>query len=230
MRRRAPIYVEAQQRVRAYIREHSLRPGDRLPSEGELADYLGVSRGVVREATRSLQTLGVIEAQHGTGLFVSSFSFRPLIDQLPYGLADADTQFVEVLQVREALEVGLMAAAAALSTSDELAECERLAGLMDERESAGEEIVDVDREFHLLLYKGLGNPLVDHLIELFWELYRRLDHIPAPDTPIRHAPMHLAIVKALRAGDARAGVTAMQHHFDDVRRRAQALKHSDGDG
>lgn len=225
---RSPIYREAQARLRDFISAQALRPGDRLPPEAVLAAQLGVSRLSLREATRSLQTLGVIEAQHGNGLFVSSFSFRPVIEQLPYGLAAPGMALDEILTAREAMELGLMPAvarrAAQGQAGDELDECARLAGTMAELEAAGEEIAEVDRSFHLLLYKGLQNPLVDNLIELFWELFTRLgDAIPAPAAGGR-AAVHLAIVDALRGGESLSAVQRMQEHFDDVRARAGGLK------
>jgi DNA-binding FadR family transcriptional regulator len=216
---RSPIYLEAQARLRDFIAEAGLGPGDRLPPEAVLAERLGVSRLSLREATRSLQTLGVIEARHGNGLFVSAFSFRPLIEQLPYGLAAAGT----------GMEVGLMPAVARLNPQVELAECARLADEMTALEGAGKAITEVDKRFHLLLYRALGNPLVDNLIEVFWELFTRLgDSIPVPPEGGRGA-VHLQIIRALQAGDAGESIAAMQQHFDDIRVRAALLRHPESD-
>jgi DNA-binding FadR family transcriptional regulator len=219
-RTRNPIYREAQARLRDFIQETGLGPGDRLPAEAALAERLGVSRLSLREATRSLQTLGVIEARHGNGLFVSAFSFRPLIEQLPYGLAASGTALEEILTAREAMEVGLMPAVARLNPRVELAECARLAEEMSELEARGESFPEVDKQFHLQLYRALRNPLVDNLIEVFWEMFTRLgDAIPVPPEGGRGA-VHLQIIRALQGGDAEAGIAAMQQHFDDIRVRA----------
>jgi DNA-binding FadR family transcriptional regulator len=220
---RSPIYLEAQARLRDFITEAGLGPGDRLPPEAALAERLGVSRLSLREATRSLQTLGVIEAQHGNGLFVSAFSFRPLIEQLPYGLAAAGTGLEEILTAREAMEVGLMPAVARLNPQVELAECARLADEMTALEGRGKPITEVDKRFHLLLYRALGNPLVDNLIEVFWELFTRLgDSIPVPEGG--RGAVHLQIIRALQTGDAGESIAAMQQHFDDIRVRAALLR------
>ncbi|GAA5137420.1 FadR/GntR family transcriptional regulator [Pseudonocardia adelaidensis] len=225
---RSPIYLEAQARLRDFITEAGLGPGDRLPPEAALAERLGVSRLSLREATRSLQTLGVIEARHGNGLFVSAFSFRPLIDQLPYGLAAAGTALEEILTAREAMEVGLMPAVARLNPQVELAECARLADEMTALEGRGKPITEVDKRFHLLLYRALGNPLVDNLIEVFWELFTRLgDSIPVPEGG--RGAVHLQIIRALQAGDAAESIAAMQQHFDDIRVRAALLRHPESD-
>ncbi len=225
---RNPLYREAQARLRDFIQDRGLRPGDRLPSEADLAAELGMSRLSIREATRSLQTLGVIEAQHGNGLFVSAFSFRPLIEQLPYGLAAPGMALEEILAAREAMEVGLMPAVARMGDGEHLDKCAELAREMTELEKAGKPYADVDREFHLQLYRGLGNPLVDNLIELFWELFTRLgDAIPGPKEEQRGLA-HLRIVEALQSDDPLDGIRCMQHHFADVRARADSLRgHSD---
>ena len=224
MASRSPIYLEAQARLRDFITEAGLGPGDRLPPESALAERLGVSRLSLREATRSLQTLGVIEARHGNGLFVSAFSFRPLIEQLPYGLASTGTALEEILTAREAMEVGLMPAVARRNPQVELAECARLAEEMTALEARAHSIAEVDKQFHLLLYRALGNPLVDNLIEVFWELFTRLgDAIPVPPEGGRGA-VHLRIIRALQGGDAEASIAAMQQHFDDIRVRATLLR------
>ncbi len=220
---RIPIYREAQTRLRDFITEQGLRPGDRLPSEAALADRLGVNRLSLREATRSLQALGVIEAQQGNGLFVAQFSLAPLIEQLPYGLATPGTTLDEVLTAREAMEVGLIPAVVRSADSVNLTRCEQLAHTMIELEAAGQSTVEVDKEFHLQLYKSLDNPLVDNLIEVFWDLFVKLgDAIPAPEDA-RRGERHMAIVRALQAQDPAASLVRMQEHFADVRKRAADL-------
>ncbi|SDK62236.1 transcriptional regulator, GntR family [Glycomyces sambucus] len=230
MRSGGPIYLAAQRRLRDYIREHDLPAGARLPSEADLAAELGVSRLSLREATRSLQTLGVIEARHGNGLFVSEFSFKPIIEQLPYGLAGTGTAVVEVLTAREAMEAGLMPAVARAGLDAELQRCADIAREMTERDERGEDSRELDEEFHRTLYSGLGNPLVDNLIDLFWRLFGELSRevggrmlAPAPNRGLVHA----RIIDALTAGDELLAVQRMREHFDDLRKRVAALDLTD---
>ncbi len=222
-----PIYRVAQARLRDYIREHGLVPGDRLPSEAELAAELGVSRLSLREATRSLQTLGVIEAQPGNGLFVAAFSFRPIIEQLPYGLADSTRAIDEILTAREAMEVGLMPAVARAEDDEALERCAQLAREMIATEERGEDFLDLDAEFHRTLYRGLRNPLVENLIELFWHLFGELFHragTAMPGGPSQDRGLaHLRVVEALQARDADLAIRRMREHFEDLRRRADLI-------
>lgn len=219
-----PAFRRAQRRLREYIDEHGLRPGDPLPSEGALARELGISRISLREATRSLQTLGVIEARHGLGLYVSTFSFQPILDQLPYGLAAQGSALQDVLLVRETLEEGLIETVAKQITPVDLDELDGLVDEMERLVQAGHPVAEVDKAFHLRLFRPLGNPLVDHLIEIFWVLSDRLrDDIDKlrPAQVARVARVHRAIVDALRTGeDLREAVRA---HFDDIRGRLDQL-------
>src|SRR5687768_10671068 len=86
MQPRVPLYVQAQEQLKRYIETHNLGAGAALPPEGVLATELGMSRLSLREATKSLASLGVLEARHGEGIFVKPFSFEPILDNLPYGL------------------------------------------------------------------------------------------------------------------------------------------------
>ena len=69
--------------LRALIAEGTLKPGDRLPSEGELCERLGVSRGSLREGIRMLAALGVLETRHGSGSYVSDLNAGDLIGSRP---------------------------------------------------------------------------------------------------------------------------------------------------
>lgn len=211
-------FVLAQKRLREYIDEHGLRPGDGLPSEGALAEELGISRISLREATRSLQTLGVIEARPGKGLFVSAFSFRPILDQLPYGLSVNGASLHEVLVVRETLEEGLLETAAERIGPDDLDELDALVDRMERL--AGRELADADKDFHLRLFRPLGNELLTHLIEIFWVLSDRLRGSGLGAPAASHvAAIHRAIVTALRKGEGAR--EAMSAHFDDIRARLE---------
>src|SRR5690606_12619456 len=130
---RKPLYQEAQQRLRDYILDHDLSPGAALPPEAELAKELGISRLSLREATQSLETLGVVRAVAGRGLYVSEFSFAAVLQQLPYSFGIGGHSLMELLQVREAIERGLIVTVSGLMSEDDLAE---LDGIVDEMAAA----------------------------------------------------------------------------------------------
>ncbi len=98
------LYQAVQDEVKAYIIEQALMPGDALPPETELAEQFGVSRNSVREAIKSLESLGIVEARTGAGLFVSNFSFDPLLENLAYGMMFDLKDLADILEVRFHIE------------------------------------------------------------------------------------------------------------------------------
>ncbi len=214
----------AQARLREYIDEHDLRPGDPLPSEAKLAENLGISRISLREATRSLQSLGVIEAISGRGLFVSEFSFRPILDQLPYRVAIGGASLHEVLVVREALEEGLIDMVAQQLAPADLDDLQALVDEMAGLEQAGGSLTEIDKAFHSRLYRPLENALVSSLIDTFWELFNRLYSSLPGERAAHPARVHQDIVDALRAGEGMSA--AMVAHFSHIRQRLEPLASS----
>jgi len=212
---RQPLSQQAESRIRELILERSLRPGDPLPSEGEIARLLQMSKPSVREGVRRLETLGVVEVRHGLGLFVGTLSLDPIVKHLPYTLAADNVPLAELLQVRQSLESGLIADVIPLSTPAWL---DRLDGLVERmHETATEAGVDpaVDQQFHLALFEPLGNRLVLQLIDVFWQAFTRASE-SQPRTARHTADDHAAIVDAVRAQDPVAAARAVREHFADI--------------
>jgi DNA-binding FadR family transcriptional regulator len=225
--RRVPLFRQAQEAVRKYVLDHGLEPGDPLPSEGELAEQLGMSRASMREATRSLESLGVIEAKHGKGLYVGEFTFDPILEHLPYSLLMDRVAFEEVLEVRHALEEGLIVKAAKRFNPEDLQDLDEIVEQMRTHQVDGQPPPELDLAFHRRLYEPLGNTLMLNLIDLFWQLYNRIgEHLPEHNP---HAvEVHARIVDALRGGDPATIIDAMAGHFAGIEHAVEA-SHADTD-
>ena len=104
------LHESTRGRIKEYVLAHGLKGGDALPPEGRLAQELGISRTSVREAVKALESLGILEARPGVGLFVRSFSFDPIIDNLGYSLTFDKHRLAELLAVRKQLEAGFVEA------------------------------------------------------------------------------------------------------------------------
>ena len=103
------VHQELQEHVREYIIANALRPGDPLPTEAQLAEQLGVSRPILREGLRALESLGIIYSRRGEGRFVSSFRLEPIFESFAYGALFEANQILDLLEVRERLEVSFIA-------------------------------------------------------------------------------------------------------------------------
>ena len=219
-----PKYREAQNKLRAYITDNGLGAGDQLPPEADLAAAFGMSRLSLREAVKGLETVGVLKTLQGGGTYVQSFSFAPIIENLPYAFQLEARDLRNLLELRAALEEGLVARASAWIRRRDLTDLRAIAEGMRDVPAGSDEMADLDRAFHRRLYEPLDNPLVAQMIDLFWETFHRLQNATvagSPSAPEALARLHLDIVDALAAESG--VVEAMANHFEDIRRRLDAV-------
>lgn len=226
LHRRKLLRQSIQDQVEHYIIDHGYKTGDVLPAEAVLASELGISRPSLREAIRVLQTLGVVESRHGTGTFVGEFSLAPLVDGLAFNILIQDDESTvriirELLKVREILEKELVSAAAVELTAEVIDELDEIVDRMELRAINKQEFSREDREFHDLLYRRLGNPLVVQLIQAFWDVFDRLrESLPDVIGDLGDiVANHQLIVDCLRRRDGQAAADAMSDHFDGIRNR-----------
>lgn len=220
------LHVSVQAAIRTYILDNNLRAGDTLPPETDLARQLGVSRNSVREAVKALESLGILEARRGSGLFVAEFSFDPLLDNLGYGLRFDTRELAELLEVRRVLEVGLIAPAIAAMTPEALAELAQSVAQMQALALAGSNFAEVDRQFHQVLFAPLGNGTLLKLLDIFWRTYQetsRIADMRNPD-PLSTYEDHAAIAAAVRSRDVDAARLALDRHYDGLAGRLARMQ------
>lgn len=192
--------------LRSQIEAGSLRPGDRLPTELQLAAAHGVSRTVVREAVHQLKSHKLLHARQGSGVFVAAAPLNlPLVFD-PTVLESVDS-VVHVVEVRRVLEGEMAALAAERATRTQVAALRRALKAIDVAAEGGHDGVAEDLAFHRLIGEATGNPQFSRLLG-FLEQYlregmritrgneaRRLDFMDA----VRRE--HRAIVDAIAARD-----------------------------
>lgn len=219
LQREPSLHQSVQDALKDFIVGSGLHPGDPLPAEGELARQLGVGRNSVREAVKSLQTVGVIESRRGSGLFVGRFSFDPLLDALPYGLMVDTGELTDLLDVRGALEVAMVAKAIEVRTDEQIAALRRILEAMRTRAAAHEAISSEDREFHRTLFAQVGNRVLLRLIDVFWRSFHRAAQHGnlGNERPLATFEDHAAIVDAFERGDVDATKATLDRHYDGIR-------------
>jgi DNA-binding FadR family transcriptional regulator len=222
------VYREVQDAIRDYILANRLQPGAALPAEGDLARQLGVSRNTVREAVRSLESLGVIETKRGSGLYVSNFSFDPILDNLEYGLLSDLGELSDLLQVRRVLEVGLIEAAMNTMTDEIKEEIVSTVDAMGQLAHHGQPFVNEDRRFHRLLFEHIGNSMLVRLLDIFWQGFNKASHFGdiADDDPVWTYHAHQAVVDAITAGDVERAKVALDEHYAGLERRLKRATNS----
>ncbi len=201
--------------IAADIEGGKYKLGDRLPTERDLAEQFGVSRPTLREAMIALEMLGMIEARHGLGIYVTR-------TQLPIMASSFDFQIgaFELIEARRLFEGEACALAATTIDDEQLAELERLMALMGHEDEMEAEAAD--REFHLTIARATGNGAITATVENLWELRSRSPLARAILTRARGGALtpriqeHAEVLEALRRRDPAAARQAMRHHLERV--------------
>jgi GntR family transcriptional repressor for pyruvate dehydrogenase complex len=201
-----------------------LRPGERLPSERELSDKLGVSRPSLREALAELQDRGLLETRAGAGVFVADVlgsAFSPALIQL---FAKHDEAVFDYLAFRRDLE-GLAAdRAARLGSETDLKVVDAIFRKMEAAHSKRnpDEESTLDAEFHLAIIEASHNVVMLHMMRSMFDLlregvfYNRKIMFKQRATRDQLLEQHRAINAALQARDPRSAREAVQVHLDFV--------------
>lgn len=212
--RRQPIYAVAQQEIKAFILRNNLKPGDLLPPETELARQLGISRNSLREAVKALESLGVLEARAGVGLFVRGFSFDPLLENLAYGLRIGSKDLRDIFEIRYHLEYGMAERAVQAVTPEQIAHLQAILERMRSAAEAGRYSAEDDRAFHQALWENVDNTILSKLLDIFWLIRaqaQQSDLVAVPPDPLATYQRHVNIVAALTERSPEALRTAITY-------------------
>ena len=207
------------------ILDGALRPGDRIPSERQLADDFGVSRPSIREAIQKLVAKGLLVTRHGGGTTVTDKLDATFVDPWQNMLKDHPMLHRDVLEVRETLE-GQAAALAALRATDvDMNRLDKAFATLDEA-YANKDLdasIAADVAFHQAIADASHNVLIGHLTAslmrvIHGHVTNNLKHShtrPAKWEQLRS--QHRAIWKAIKANKADKASVAVKEHSTYIR-------------
>jgi len=203
------------------ITRESLKPGDAVPSEVQICKDLGVSRGSVREAYRTLAALGILEIESGRRPRLQAMNPHVLAQVFGYALSTAQVDPTHVLETRRAIEVQGAQLAARHATDGHKRILTELAATM--RSALGDRDharrMTADMAIHTTLAEASLNPLNSLLLAALREPLEQLMHIDLGGRRteaelLRIVDAHDSIVERVCAGDAVGAGAAMAYHFD----------------
>ena len=215
---RPPSLVEKVCQRLAAIALRDLQEDDGwLPTERELAIQFGVSRSVVREATKRLEQQGLLEIRQGLGTRTINRLHKPLNGALELAVPD------ESERIRQLIEVRLMVEPENARLASERATKEQVIALRAAQEKLAsattfEDSVMADMQFHRLLAEASGNQIASLLLhslsDLLQESLMRGYQRVTPDNAVKQ---HDVIVKAIEARNPEAAAKAVTQHLITAR-------------
>lgn len=214
--RQEKVYEAAMNQLVSLIEDGTFAAGDRLPTERDLAEQLGISRASVRQALTGLAAMGLVESRPGDGSYVTNrrtdFTWR----------LDAASA-LEILEGRRAIESGTVRLAALRRTDQDLVNLHEIVEAMDEQVRDGVHPVDTDRQFHRAIAAASHNPVLlqamDALVEQMSgpEWHRiKLWGLRGTEQTARIQDQHRALLAAIRAKDEPLAETLMKQHIDRI--------------
>jgi GntR family transcriptional repressor for pyruvate dehydrogenase complex len=225
--RTSRLYEQIVRQIEESVLNGSLKPGDQLPAERDLAQRLGVSRTAVREAVKTLREKGLVEAYSGRGTFITdgtSQAARQSFDlMVKVGQQGQQEGLPHLVELRLALEPGIAAMAAERVTDEDLTAMREAVAVMDGAQENAEAYIEADLDFHLALAEAAANPLILSLIDSIVGLLRteRIRIFKVEGGPQRSQVHHKRILSAVERRDPEMARCAMRAHLEQVREDSQ---------
>lgn len=203
------------------IRQGQLKPGDRLPSERDLAEQLQVSRASLREALRALEIAGIVAARQGGGTFIREVFDDGILSPLSLVL-DASTDLVgDLWEVRSFFEPAVASRAAIRAQAADIAVLEQIVeqqhGFL-RHDAPNETWLESDRAFHIAVARASRNEVSIRVIRLINELlHEGRRHFATQSDRREHAYIwHRDIFARIRDGEPQLARDAMMQHLLEV--------------
>lgn len=228
---RSRLYEQVVAQLREHAEAAGLRRGDRLPSERELAERLGVSRASVKQAIVVLEVQDLVEIRHGGGTYLlkDSLTAEPVAT-----LVDRRRRLPDVLDAREALEAKTAELAAVRRTDEDLRRIDEALETMRGEVEGGSPATDAgaagpdgagspgeegDKLFHAAVTAAAHSELLTEFMREIADQIAESRHesLREPGRPATSLAQHTRIADAVRDGDADAAVAAMREHLTTVR-------------
>jgi GntR family transcriptional regulator, transcriptional repressor for pyruvate dehydrogenase complex len=204
------------------IRERGFHPGDKLPSERDLAALFGMSRSAVREALIRLDTLRIIESRPKSGVYLRPFAAERSIEAMVL-FTETDTPLseedvVQSVELRSVLESEAMRLACLRRTQADLDRLKRILQDSAEAIARGETLADLDAEFHKAIVAATQNHVLLRFINVFYLMSRKRREVYFHDSEQsqRSHAQHLQLYRAIVAQDAELGQKILRRHLKGV--------------
>lgn len=209
--------------IEELITANKLRPGDRIPTERELAATLGIGRSTVRESIKILVSRNVLEIRRGTGTFVCD-AVGVVEDPLGFRfIHDKKKLALDLNQIRRMVEPQIAALAAQVATKEDIICLQKLCDEAAEQIDAKQNYAQKDIEFHTKLAELTDNLVIPKIIPIITQGIRTYVDITNYKRAGKASTTHQAVVTAIKNHDSQAAYDAMEEHLRENRETIESL-------
>ncbi|HEU4989612.1 MAG TPA: FadR/GntR family transcriptional regulator [Gemmatimonadaceae bacterium] len=206
------------QRIQEMIRGGSYRPGDRLPAIMELARSFGVGHPTIREALKKLETVGMVEMRHGSGVYVTRSDDILVLTAPDYAGTVTKKRLLDLVRTRMPLEIQSVTDAVRNVTAEQIGEMRRLLEQAADHATDGDVVRESNLKFHQQIALASGNLVLAQILSVLRDLFGAEQQIILGVYGLRERERHepAGILDAIVAGDAALAATRMRQHLEGV--------------
>jgi GntR family transcriptional repressor for pyruvate dehydrogenase complex len=206
------------QQIRVLIQQGDFETGDRLPAIMEMARRFRVGHPTVREALKSLETIGVVEIRHGSGVYVARSDDVLVLASPQHATTFTKKLLLDLLKTREPLEIESVVAAVEHATPAHLQSMRQLLATAEQNFSDDDELNRVNMAFHRQISIASDNTVLLQTLDVLRDLFTDQQRMILGIIPSRESDHqeHLGILEALDRRDAALGVKRMRQHLEGV--------------
>ncbi|MBA3645740.1 MAG: FadR family transcriptional regulator [Gemmatimonadaceae bacterium] len=216
---RQSLSDEVAQQITHMIQARGFKAKHRLPAISQMARQFKVGSPTLREALKKLETVGVVDIRHGSGVYVGQSPDALLITNPVFGGNPSKKLLVDLIDSRIPVEMRTAALAAQNATPDHLNEMERLLSRAGESLEDGDILNRVNLSFHGQIALASGNVVMHQLLDVLAKLFQQEQRVILDIKGNRsedHAE-HVGIFEAIRKRDSDLATEKMREHLERVR-------------
>lgn len=202
--------------IKTLLITKQIRPGDKLPTEIELAESLQISRGSVREAMKILSSFGIVTIKRGDGTYVSENMTKGLFDPLLFQMILTDFDKEKLLELRELMEIGMMKIVIEQASDEAIRNIrevhEKMVHAVESKRASSRELAQLDSDFHTAVAHSTNNPLIQKIYNFVMEIF-----LPSLETSVirgEHGKLsiqlHQNILEGLEKRDLEKTIAAVK--------------------
>lgn len=205
--------------IKSDIMSGTIKPGQKLPPERELAKKFNMSRTSIREALRTLEILGVIKSVQGSGNYITGDVEKSLVESMSMMFLLQQIDSLEFYQFREALELKAAMLAVQNIDDEKIMKLENLISEMARTEDEAARTA-LDKQFHDTIAAASNNSIIMQILDILSEVItqdikqRRSEILSDPDNVKRLQKIHEEMVYGLKQRDPQKTFAAFNKHFD----------------
>jgi GntR family transcriptional repressor for pyruvate dehydrogenase complex len=212
------IHEEIVFKIKDMIEQGTLKTGDQLPTERELAEAFKVSRPSVREALRALESQGFLVSRQGDGTYVTQQPIELLIEPFASVILKEKFDQLELFEMRRLIEPQLAYLAAERATPAEIAKMEQSLTIEEQELTSSEHLPTPDKTIHDLIFQAARNKILISIMEsLMDSLAESHDrYLQMEGRPEKSLACHRNILTAIKAGNGELAADIMREHLEEI--------------